>query len=292
MSKIDIMGSYWTLAVGANPATQLASEKHCPHDFKERVEAAANAGYTGMGFWHDDLFKLREGIGFSEMKTILDANGIVDVEIEWLLGWFYEDERRAESDHTRSMLLDAAEALDALYIKVADTRNDCVDLPEMSEHFALLCRQAAERGTAIHFELLPDWLSRIPSLDEVLTLTRDCGETNCGLALDILHLEVIGITSEELKTKLRPSDKINIELNDGLTKNQENLYEATVNQRLLPGDGEFDITGYLEAIRDVGYRGPIGVEVLNAEMRTWSLNKAADISFNKTHDAALKVNWN
>lgn len=292
MSKIDIMGSYWTLAVGANPAAQTPTEKHCPHDFKERVEAAASAGYTGMGFWHDDLFKLREGIGFDEMKTILDANGIVDIEIEWLLGWFYEDERRAESDRTRTMLLDAAEALDALYIKVADTRNDCVDLPEMSKHFALLCREAAERGTDIHFELLPDWLSRIPSLDEVLTLTRDCGEPNCGIALDMLHLEILGVTNEDLKTKLLSSDKINIELNDGQKGVPENLFEATVNHRLLPGDGEFDITGFLEAVRDIGYRGPIGVEVLNAEMRTWSLKKAADISFNKTHDAASKVDWN
>jgi len=96
MSKIDILGPYWTLAVGANPAAQSPSEKHCPHGFQERVEAAANAGYTGMGFWHDDLFKRREGIGFDEMKTILDANGIADIEIEWLLGWFYTDERRAE----------------------------------------------------------------------------------------------------------------------------------------------------------------------------------------------------
>ena len=66
MRRPALLGSYWTLAVGADIAH--GSQRHCPHDFRSRVEAAARAGYTGMGFWHDDLrrharhVRLRAGV--------------------------------------------------------------------------------------------------------------------------------------------------------------------------------------------------------------------------------------
>ena len=34
-----------------------------------------------------------------------------------------------------------------------------------------------------------------------------------------------------------------------------------------PGEGEFDIPGYIDACRDAGYAGPWGVEVLSEELR-------------------------
>ena len=61
-SKVNILGSYWTLAAGTAP---LGLEV-CAHDIGERVECAARAGYAGMGFWHADLAHLKETIGFGE----------------------------------------------------------------------------------------------------------------------------------------------------------------------------------------------------------------------------------
>jgi sugar phosphate isomerase/epimerase len=34
--------------------------------------------------------------------------------------------------------------------------------------------------------------------------------------------------------------------------------------RRLPGDGDFDIAGFVAAVRATGFRGPWGVEVLSA----------------------------
>ena len=60
----QILGSYWTLAVGADPL----GERLCSHGFRERVETAAKAGFTAMGFWHTDLRANRGKLGFPEMK--------------------------------------------------------------------------------------------------------------------------------------------------------------------------------------------------------------------------------
>jgi len=277
MGTVSLLGSYWTLAVGAYPWT---GPEHSPHDFRLRVETAARAGFTGLGIYGNDLSQVLKKYSFPEIKRILDDNGIVDIEVEWLLGWFFTDERRKASDQMRKLLLDAAEALGARHIKVADLGNDSVDLPELTEAFAILCAQAAERGTRVLFEFLPPTLTRLPTLDLVLQLTRGSGAANGGVMLDIWHLVRSGISNEDLLAKLRPDDVFGAEINDGLLAPPADLGDATVNHRLLVGSGEFDVRGFVQTLKKIGYQGPIGVEVLNAELREWTLERAAVTAYN------------
>jgi sugar phosphate isomerase/epimerase len=275
---IQIIGSFWTLAVGADPL----GDQRCLHDLRTRVEVAAKAGFTGMGFWHADILEIRKKYSFQDMKHILDANGIVNIEVEWLLDWFCTDARKGASDEIRALLLDAAEVLRARHIKIADLGNDCADVPQMTDAFAPLCRQAAERGTNVLFEMLPAQFSRAPSLDQVLNITRGAGARNGGIMLDNLHLLRIGIDSGEIVRKLEASDLIGVEINDGTLAMPLKFEDSVVNKRLLPGDGEFDIAAFLQAIWSVGYDGPIGVEVLNEYIRKWDLKTAATEAFAKT----------
>jgi sugar phosphate isomerase/epimerase len=277
----DILGSYWTLAVGADPSAQ----QWCAHDFRQRVEIASRAGFNGMGLWHADLVEIRKHYSFSEMKRILDANGIVHIEVEWLLDWFCSGPRRAVSDETRALLLDAAEVLRARHIKIGDLGNDVADVPQLTEEFAPLCRQAAERGTRVLFEMLPSQFSRAPSLDQVLAITRGAGEANGGIMIDNLHVQRCGIGFDEIVAKLTPRDPLGVEINDGTLAMPVKFEDSVINKRLLPGDGEFDIAGFLQAVWSVGYDGPIGVEVLNEYMRKWDLTTAATETFAKTRHA-------
>jgi sugar phosphate isomerase/epimerase len=275
---VELLGSFWTLAVGADPL----GDQRCLHDFRTRVEVAAGAGFTGMGFWHADILEIRKKYSFEEMKHILDANGVINVEVEWLLDWYCTDVRKAASDEIRALLLEAAEVLRARHIKIADLGNDCADVAQMTEAFAPLCRQAVERGTNILFEMLPAQFSRAPSLDQVLAITRGSGARNGGIMLDNLHLQRIGIDSGEIVRKLKASDLIGVEINDGTLAIPLKFEDSVVNKRLLPGDGEFDIAAFLQALWSVGYDGPIGVEVLNEYIRKWDLKTAATEAFVKT----------
>lgn len=275
---VQILGSYWTLAVGAGPS----GIQYCPHDFRTRVETAARAGFTALGFWHADIAEVRKKHSFKEMKQILAANGIVTIEVEWLLDWFCTDARRKASDDTRKLLLDAAEALSARHIKIGDLGNDCADVPKMTEEFAVLCREAAERGTNVLFEMLPAQFSRAPSLDQVLAITRGSGAKNGGIMLDNLHVQRTGTTFEDIGRKLRPGDLIGAEINDGYLTVASKFEDSVINKRLLPGDGEFDIAGFLGAVWSFGYTGPIGVEVLNEYIRKWDLRTAATEAMTKT----------
>lgn len=275
---INILGSYWTLATGTAPLVK----ELCDHDIRDRVECAARAGFTGMGFWHADLEVLREALGFAELKALLDANGIRHIEVEWLNDWYCTDERRSASDASRALLLEAAEVLGANHIKVADLANDGAPLDLMIEEFAKLCVQAEERGTKILFEMLPADFSCLPSLDAVLSLTRGAGAKNGGIMLDNLHMVRTGTSNADIATKLNSSDVIGVELNDGALARPVDFMDSVINRRLLPGDGEFDIAGFLQAVWSLGYDGPIGVEVMNEYLRKWPLAAMAEVSFAKT----------
>ena len=40
--------------------------------------------------------------------------------------------------------------------------------------------------------------------------------------------------------------------------------------------------GFVKALEGSPYRGPIGIEVLSKELRTWPLDKAATTAYNTT----------
>ena len=275
---IDILGSFWTIGVGADPL----GDQRCLHDFRRRVELASKAGFKGMGLWHADILEIRREYSFAEMKHILSDNGIVHIEVEWLLDWFCAGARRAASDATRALLLEAAEALDARHLKIGDLGNDCADVPKLTEEFALLCRQAAERGILVLFEMLPPTLSAVPSLDQVLSVCRGAGQKNGGIMLDNLHVQRTGTTTEDIVRKIGRQIPLGVEINDGYLATPIKFQDSIVNKRLLPGDGEFDIAAFLHAVWSIGYDGPVGVEVLNEYMRKWPLETAAPEAFAKT----------
>jgi sugar phosphate isomerase/epimerase len=246
-----------------------------------------------MGFWHVDLLETQKRYSLHEMKQILDANGITQIEVEWLLDWFCTDERRIASDKTRALLLDAAEGLRARHIKIGDLGNDCADIPQLTEEFAALCKQAAARGTNVLFEMLPPTFSRVPSLDQVLEICKGAGARNGGIMLDNLHIQRTGTPVGDLIKKIDPKMPLGVEINDGALATPVNLLDSVVHRRLLPGDGEFDIAAFLHAVWTLGFDGPIGVEVLNEYLRKWTLVDAADTTFAKTSRVvrAARESW-
>ena len=152
----------------------------------------------------------------------------------------------------------------------------------MTEEFGLLCRQAAERGTNVLFEMLPAVFSRAPSLDQVLAICRGSGAKNGGIMLDNLHLQRTATPPRTSSARSGPRIPLGVEINDGYLAMPVNFPDSVVNKRLLPGDGEFDIAAFLCAVWTQGYDGPVGVEVLNEYIRKWPLETAATEAFAKT----------
>ncbi len=274
-SKVDLLASYWTISCGL-PHTD---KEYSPFDFRDRVESAAKAGFSGFGIWHADLEHVLRNRTLSEMKQILDDNGIKHVEIEFLTDWFLEGERKKKSDLCKTMLLDAAEALQAHHVKVGDFYQETAPMPRLIEAFATLCAEGAERGTKVGFELMP--FAMIKTLEDSLRLVQGVGASNGGICLDTWHIVKLKIPYHELRRI--PSQYItSVELNDGTFDCPWSLHEDTVNHRRFCGEGEFDVKGFIAAIQAAGYRGPWGIEVLSEELRKWPLNRLTTRAFETT----------
>jgi sugar phosphate isomerase/epimerase len=268
---VDLLASYWTMAAGAVPHTD---HEYSTASFADRVAAASRAGFTGFGIWHADLENTLRSITLGDMRRILDDHGMRHIEVEFLSDWWLEaGERRAASDARRRMLLEAAGVLGAHHVKVGDFFNSPVEMPQLIDGFAALCREARDYNTGIFFELMP--FARISTLADALELVTSADAPNGGIVLDLWHVVKLGIPyAEAARFPMRFIG--GIEINDGTFTAPWSLFEDTINHRRLCGEGEFDVRGFVSAMLAAGYRGPWGIEVLNREMRTWPLERLAE----------------
>ena len=273
--NIDILASYWTISAGV-PHTE---REYSPFDFRDRVESAARAGFKGFGIWHADLEYVLKNRSLREMKQILDDNGIKYVELEFLIDWFLDGQRKKTSDIRKKNLFKAAEALQARHIKVGDFFREKCSMPRLIESFASLCAEAAEHGTKIGFELMP--FATIDSLEDSLTMVECAGANNGGISFDLWHIVKLKIPYEEI-VRVPLKYVVSVELNDGTLEAPWSLHEDTVNHRRLCGEGEFDVRGFIECMQRAGYEGPWGIEVLSEELRKKPLHELTSRSFSTT----------
>jgi sugar phosphate isomerase/epimerase len=276
-NPVALLASYWTIAGGALPHTD---HEYSPFDFRDRVEAAAKAGFKGFGIWHADLDHILETRSLAEMKLIFEDNGIENVELEFLTDWFLEGERKQHSDRQRQKLLRAAEVLGATHVKVGDFFQEPYSMPRLIEAFAELCAEGANHGTRIGFELMP--FSMLQTLADTVTMVQGAGAANGGISLDLWHVVKLGVPYDEVG-RLPLNFIVSVELNDGTLAAPWSLHEDTINHRRLCGEGEFDIKSFIACVQQTGYRGPWGIEVLSEELRTWSLSDLTTRAFNTTN---------
>ena len=276
MADVELVATYWSLAGAARPHSEM---EYSPFDFKDRVAAAAKAGFKGFGIKEVDLAHILERRNLKEMKRILDDSGMKHVELEFITDWFLDGEKKKKSDETKQMLFTAAEALEARHIKVGDFDMHSVPMPRLIESFAALCAEAANCGTKILFELIVDAMIR--TLPEALEMVEGAGAKNGGIMIDLWHVVKLGIQYEDVAGI--PSDYLlGIELNDGTMECPWDLHEDTINHRRYCGEGEFDVKGFVDCMLKAGYSGPWGIEVLSEDIRELPLDTLATRAFNTT----------
>lgn len=284
MSQPKLIASYFTLAGNIIP---FASSDPAPFGLKERAEAAAAAGFVGLGLETNDLAHYVNTIGYSGIRGIIEGTGLDYIEFEVLTDWFADGERRAASDATRAFFLEAAAELGAAQIKtvgeilLAPGPGGVSSWPieKVGDEFGQLCREAAQAGTRVSIELVPS--SAIQDLETARRIVDHAGEPNGGLLIDIWHMARGGISYDEV-ANLPPYLVTAVEVDDAMRQQVGTIFEDTINNRKLPGEGELDVPAFLHSIMLTGYQGVYGVEMVSDEHRHRTLEDAAVSSFNST----------
>jgi sugar phosphate isomerase/epimerase len=232
------------------------------------------------------------------MRTMLDDHGLVVAEVDpawwWTPGAAEVGPSLVDIDpldvfrHGEDDLLRMAEVMGARSLNAADVLGGTWTLEEGAEAFAALCDRAAQHGLLVHLEWLA-W-SRIADVQTAWDIVRIADRPNGGLNVDTWHCARTGTTVSDLAGL--PGERVfAIQLDDAPALAEDNLIEATLHSRTLPGQGELDLAGYLGALGDIGVRCPVGVEVFSDALHASGPHVAARSAADATRTVLSTVGW-
>lgn len=287
IKDIELCASYWTVSGAVYPG---GPSEISPFPLKDRAEIAGRVGWRGMGFVLDDMNASIEHYGMSTVRNIFSDNGIRHVELEFLVDWHLDGERRRASDAVYDRLLDVGAELGIEKIKIGGGvfEEGAPDVSAMRAALATICERAAPLSIDVVIEFLP--FASINSIDRGLALFEGLGTTNGGLLVDTWHVERGGMNAADIR-KI-PLDFLRaVELDDAGPEVLGGLFNDSTHYRRLCGEGSIDIGSQIQAIVDVGYRGYWGVEVISAYHRHLPLEIAAQRSFDTTMQQFRSINF-
>jgi sugar phosphate isomerase/epimerase len=276
----DLVALYWTTS---GPVEVHQGREWSLFDLRDRCAHAQRAGFGGIGIWHADLEHVLETRTLEDVRNLLDEHGLRHLELEFLQDWWLDpgDERRREPDRVRALLWEAAAALPTHHVKVGNIPGAVCGLPRLTEAYAELCADGARHHDAkVVYEFMP-FDPNVRDLETAVALVEGANAPNGGLAIDTWHLSKLGIQPDELRRV--PQRHIAwVELSDGRWENMPDPVDEVINHRELPGEGEFPIAEYAAALRDAGYAGPWGVEVLSEKLRRLPIDEIFDRAYETT----------
>lgn len=277
-----LIAGYYTLA-GSRAGAGEGEPARAP--FEERVAAAAAAGYEGIGLLADDYLACsRSGLSDDDLRAILDRHGQRVEEIEFLYHWASADEDRlALSRRLEETLHRMADAFRVRHMNVGDVNppQELPPIPWVADRFGEVCDRAAEHGLLVALEFLP-WTG-IPTAETAWEIVRRADRENGGINLDVWHYER-GPSTPEMIRAIPPDRIFAVAISDANASVVGDLIEDTTRHRRLPGEGSFDLVGFIQLLDDHGIRAPLVVEILSDEQNARPTQRAAAVSAQATRE--------
>jgi sugar phosphate isomerase/epimerase len=145
------------------------------------------------------------------------------------------------------------------------------------ERFTESAQILAKKGVRLGLEFLgPLHLRKqfryefIWRMNDMLEFAKECGP-NVGLTLDSWHWHHAGATTQDIVAAGRERI-VNVHFNDAPNLPPEQIRD---NERLLPGEGVIDLTGFLQALQRIGYTDALSVEVFGRGLNKMTPEAAA-----------------
>jgi sugar phosphate isomerase/epimerase len=252
-----------------------------PAPFAERLAAARDAGYQGIGLRPTHYKAARaSGLTDADMRAMLDDHGLKLIELGFIADWWETGEKAARAELYEHSLYAIKDALGGKHVvMISGPITDGIDA--LADRFARVCDRAAEHGLRVGLETLP-WTD-IHDVGIAWEIASRSGRPNGGPVYDTWHLNRGG-TTEEMIRRVPPEHVIAIQLNDGSYELVESELEDTFRRRVLPGQGDFRIAEFVALVESLGVTAPTGVEVLNDELRALNAAEAARLGIDATRE--------
>lgn len=236
-----------------------------PDVLQKKVEAAAKAGFNGFEIFYEDLvycdvkadaiaqYARDVGLDIVSLQSLRDFEAAPAGVRTWNL-------KRAERH------LDLAASLGArMLVVTSNARADALDDPGLAAaDLAALADLAAARGLKVGYEALSGG-RHVRSYPQAWAIVKRAGRPNLGLVISAAHTHFAGGDFAGLRDidparifLVHLADVPNIRMDSRLLSN---------NFRLFPGQGDLPLHELYQTLGEMGYAGPVSLEIFNGQMR-------------------------
>lgn len=231
----------------------------------DKLDAAAHAGFDGVEIFENDLVvsswtpeqihRRCADLGLSvDLYQPLRDFDACTAEV------FAANLRRAE----RKLDLMRRLGADTVLVCSSTSQDAVADDDRIAEQLRALADKAAERGLKVAYEALA-WGRVVNTYQRSWEIVRRADHPALGLCLDSFH--VLSRRDDPAGIRAIPGSKIFfLQLADAPPLAMD-VVQWSRHHRLFPGQGDFDLTGFLTDVLATGYEGPLSLEVFNDVFR-------------------------
>jgi sugar phosphate isomerase/epimerase len=233
-----------------------------PATFAEDVAAYADAACPAMEVWLTKLETHLETHSAADTRKLLEDRQMTLAAAAYQGGLLLSqgEQRKAHYDHFRRRL-DLCQQFGITTLLVVADFVEKVDATGM-ERAVVSLKQAAQWAAGFGVRLALEFRGSntfCASLDTALSLVASCGEQNVGINLDVFHYYTGPSKFEDLGL-LTAENLAHVQLCDLAGVPRELATDA---DRILPGDGDFQLGPILDRFRAIGYKGWVSLELMN-----------------------------
>ncbi|WP_349616178.1 3-dehydroshikimate dehydratase QuiC [Azotobacter salinestris] len=231
----------------------------------EKLEAIAAAGFDGVEIFENDL--LYYGASPREVRKLA-----ADLGLAITLFQPFRDFEGCRRDRLQRNLDRAERKFDLMQELGTDLVLVCSNVAGDSlgerqilvDDLRLLAERAGARNLRIGYEALA-WGRHVNTWQQVWDIVREADHPSLGMILDSFH--TLSLKGEPSAIAEVPGEKIFfVQMADAPILAMDVL-EWSRHFRCFPGQGEFDLPGFLAPILRSGYRGPLSLEIFNDGFR-------------------------
>ena len=229
----------------------------------EKIKVAATAGYAAIELWHDDIDDyLATGGQLADIRKALDDHQLEAPTTIMIKGWLDtigEIHDRCMDEVKRRMNQSAE--LGIPYV-IAGPPLGAVDANLAASQYGKLLALGKSIGVRPSMEYL-GFAQKINSIDYALDIITNCGEDGGTIVLDPFHC-FLGNGGMESIGKLS-ADQISISHFNDAPSHPPRRYQLDPD-RVLPGDGIYDLKNFVSLLKETGYQRWISLEVFRRDL--------------------------
>ena len=245
--------------------------------FADDVNGYADGGCLAMEVWLTKLETHLQGNSAADTRKLLDDRGMTLTAGSYQGGLLLSqgEQRQAHYEHFKRRL-DLCQFFGIPTLLVVADFVEKVDATSL-ERAVVSLKQAAQWASAFKVHLALEFRGSATfcsSLETALRLVAAAEEPNVGVNLDVFHYYTGPSKFEDLSL-LTPANLAFVQVCDVLDVPRELATDA---DRILPGEGSFQLESMVAKLRELGYTGWISLELMNPTIWQVKNSQVAELS--------------